>query len=55
MNKRMRGAIAMGLFAVAGLLGTAAPLLACHEPTGWCCTEHGFCCYWEDDAIVTCF
>lgn len=36
-----------------GLLASG-PAYACHERTGWCCTEIGtnyYCCYWENNVM----
>jgi hypothetical protein len=51
-DKKMR---AVTLLAVLGMgLLASGPAYACHERTGWCCTEVGtnyFCCYWENNVM----
>lgn len=53
--QKLRSLVAALVLAGAATVFVASPLLACHEPTGWCCIEGLGCCYWENDEIVECF
>lgn len=54
MSQRVLQVLGLAALLTAGGLSVGVtPAYACHESTGWCCTDHT-CCYFDDNVNQGC-